>query len=61
MYAVPGEHDLVFTIDFPDVDLLLYGTLARLHYRNIVLWVERFSTIGQNKCLHSSGFCIIIS
>jgi len=35
MYAVLGEQDLVFTIDFPDADLLLHGTLELWHFCTI--------------------------
>jgi uncharacterized protein with GYD domain len=28
MYAVMGEHDLVFTLDFPDVDKALSASMA---------------------------------
>ena len=56
MYAVLGEHDLVFTIDFPDVDQAIAASVALqkltgIHFTTSpVIEVEKFDKlIGEAK------------
>ena len=51
MYAVMGEHDLVFTIDFPDADKAIATSVAlykltRIHFTTSpVVDVEQFDKL----------------
>ncbi|KPJ99799.1 MAG: hypothetical protein AMK71_09120 [Nitrospira bacterium SG8_35_4] len=56
MYAVLGEHDLVFTIDFPDADQAMATSVALYKLTGVqfitssVVEVEKFDTlIGEAK------------